>query len=41
MPKAKTLKPLRYLNRMIEAGEEFEVMPGTCAGPLRAGGRKS
>ena len=28
MPKAKVLKPLRYLNRMLEVGDEFEVMPG-------------
>lgn len=27
MPKAKALKPLRYLSRMLEVGDEFEVMP--------------
>ena len=28
MPKVKALKPLRYLNRMLQVGDEFEVMPG-------------
>ena len=28
MPKAKVLKPLRYLNRMLQVGDEFDVMPG-------------